>query len=477
MINDIKLTSAMRNSLLNHQQIKDLTATVEKRLATGKKVNDILDGPVEYFKAKGLYDKADSLLKRKDDIDQAISTLKATQHGLTSGRVIIEQVKGLAEEARTASAAQRTVLEAQANKLLGEYNNLITDTHKDGTNLLVEEGIVATLDGVGDQVFLPPTGDIAETTVSAWVRTTKSSSEQILFVGTVPAGEQLRITTGGVLRGPDSTYGSIVINDGQWHHVAMTFDNATTPGSPEVRLYVDGVLDGQKSINPALATANVSWFARNSSVNYEGSVSDATVHTRAFSDAEVLNLKNGAIPALNLHGHWPFDDGAGTTVNDVSGNGNHGTIQNASIPSPFWDEVGAPGINNASEDLDVAFSDDSIHTIESVDIRTRSLGISTIDFSSTGLDATISSFDAALNRIDTTAASFATDFALLQTRLELTEDLINTHEEAGDKLTLADLEEESANRLALETREQLSIFSMTNSHQSIQNLIDILFGG
>ncbi len=491
MINDIKLTSAMRNSLLNHQQIKDLTATVEKRLATGKKVNDILDGPVEYFKAKGLYDKADSLLKRKDDIDQAISTLKATQHGLTSGRAIIEQVKGLAEEARNASAAQRTILEAQANKLLGEYNNLIADTHMNGTNLLVEEDFVATFDGVNDHINVGDIGhSLTDLSNFTWVQTTDTSSymtghyeqggnQRGFYLGLTASGELNVLISGDGTYGTSKNYETTVpINDGNWHHVGFTWDNG------DLRLYVDGaeaavVMNDDDPItsmhNP---TVDMTIGAlKPGGPFFEGSMSNTGLWNEALTPSEVATLyTSGAIPGSSLEGYWPLDEGNGTTAYDSSGNGNDGTIQNANL-SDFWANTDAPTAGEYAEDLIVDFSDNTTHTIHSVDMRTFSLGIVGVDFSSAGLDATLDGLDAALNRIDSTAASFATDFALLQTRLEFTEDLINTHEEAGDKLTLADLEEESANRLALETREQLSIFSMTNSNRSIQNLIDILFGG
>ncbi len=456
MINDIKLTSAMRNSLLNHQQIKDLTATVEKRLATGKKVNDILDGPVEYFKAKGLYDKADGLLKRKDDIDQAISTLKATQHGITNGRMIIEQVKGLAEEARNASAAQRIILEAQANKLLGEYNNLIHDTHKDGVNLL-EESPVATFDGVDDRLVAPygvPAGN--DFTFRTSMNPDGDTSRQTLLSPIDSTARfDLYISNGDIslLINGSTVTANNVIDVNNYQDITMTYSGGVATVS------VNGVQVISIPAAGSPTTGSGFWVgarATGGSNSFGGMMDGASM------------TSGGAILF-----DYPLIEGSGTIAYDNSGNGNDGTLGNIT-PADFW-------ANSFDEDfahnLNVDFSDDTSHLIDGVNLRSSGIGLSFLDFSSLGVDTTIDRIDAALSRMDSTAASFATDFALLQTRLEFTEDLINTHEEAGDKLTLADLEEESANRLALETREQLSLFSMTNSHQSVQNLIDILFGG
>ncbi len=460
MINDIKLTSAMKNSLLNHQQIKDLTATVEKRLATGKKVNDILDGPVEYFKAKGLYDKADGLLRRKDDIDQAISTLKATQHGITNGRMIIEQVKGLAEEARTASAAQRAILAMQANKLLAEYDDLIYDTNKDGVNLLINESLYVNFDNSGTDYYLLNNSFRVDTMSYAQFEVVEySDAGQSAIIGNYNGSDNYWIGLNGnepVFRwasGP--AFAPTGLNLTTLSNFTLRFDvvgpnvTATITASDGTQLYQDTQAHGG---------------LQNTVADMFGGTAQFTSVARAF---------NGVLSEIDIDGDvWEMNP-LPTTLTSSNGN-----TANQISPNPADMIYNGNATSDFATSLNIELSDDTSHTIDSVDIRTQQIGLFGYTFSSTGaIEQSIADLDAALNRIDTTAASFATDFALLQTRLELTEDLINTHEEAGDKLTLADLEEESANRLALETREQLSIFSMTNSNRSIQNLIDILFGG
>ena len=63
----------------------------------------------------------------------------------------------------------------------------------------------------------------------------------------------------------------------------------------------------------------------------------------------------------------------------------------------------------------------------------------------------------------------------LQTRLDFTEDLTNTLESGVAKLTEADLTEEAANRLAVDTRQQIGINSLSLASQS-QTAILGLFG-
>ena len=73
------------------------------------------------------------------------------------------------------------------------------------------------------------------------------------------------------------------------------------------------------------------------------------------------------------------------------------------------------------------------------------------------------------------AATLGSNATVLQTRLNFTEDLVNTLEGGAGKLTLADLNEESANLLALQTRQQLGINSLSLAAQSERSIL-ALFG-
>ncbi|MHC8509130.1 MAG: flagellin [Rhodospirillales bacterium] len=61
--------------------------------------------------------------------------------------------------------------------------------------------------------------------------------------------------------------------------------------------------------------------------------------------------------------------------------------------------------------------------------------------------------------------------ALLQTRLRFTTDYVNTLEAGAGKLTLADINEEGANLLALQTRQQLGISALAFAGQAEQSIL------
>jgi flagellin-like hook-associated protein FlgL len=86
----------------------------------------------------------------------------------------------------------------------------------------------------------------------------------------------------------------------------------------------------------------------------------------------------------------------------------------------------------------------------------------TIDFGGTNYTAELSdiisqleAFDAALK---SQSESLSTNLAIITTREEFTNEFINTLNEGADKLTLADLNEEGANLLALQTANALAPF-------------------
>ena len=63
--------------------------------------------------------------------------------------------------------------------------------------------------------------------------------------------------------------------------------------------------------------------------------------------------------------------------------------------------------------------------------------------------------------------------SVLSTRKDFAENLINVLTEGADKLTLADMNEESANMLALQTRQQLAINSLSLASQASQSILKL----
>lgn len=143
------------------------------------------------------------------------------------------------------------------------------------------------------------------------------------------------------------------------------------------------------------------------------------------------------------------------------------------------------GINllQASPDnLDVVFNEDNTSnlTITGLDATTASTGINiAVAANNFGLNANIdtalTAISSALTTLRGNAATLGSNATILKTRLNFTENLTNTLESGAGKLTLADLNEESANLLALQTRQQLGLNSLALAAQSERAILS-LFG-
>lgn len=91
----------------------------------------------------------------------------------------------------------------------------------------------------------------------------------------------------------------------------------------------------------------------------------------------------------------------------------------------------------------------------------------------TEFNSRITNLDSALTTLRSRAQVLGSNVALLQTRLNFTNAYVNTLTAGAGKLTLADLNEEGANLLALQTRQQLGIQSLAFAGQAEQTILTL----
>jgi len=130
-----------------------------------------------------------------------------------------------------------------------------------------------------------------------------------------------------------------------------------------------------------------------------------------------------------------------------------------------------------SDDLSVQFNEDgtSSLTISGVDFDASGLGLSaaaTDAFqSNTSIDTTLTQLDTAIATLRTQASTFGSNLSVVEVRQDFTKELINVLETGAAGLTLADTNEEGANLLSLQTRQQLSTVSLSLATQADQNVL------
>ena len=153
------------------------------------------------------------------------------------------------------------------------------------------------------------------------------------------------------------------------------------------------------------------------------------------------------------------------------------------------DQLAADSGFNGINLLDSGSSSDLTVTLN--ETGTSSVTVAAVDFSAAGglainnavnnwggvadIAAASTDLTAALTTLRSQAQSFGSNLSTVQIRQEFTKAMINTLQSGADGLTLADANEEGANLLALQTRQQLSTTALSLASQASQAVLR-LFG-
>ena len=130
------------------------------------------------------------------------------------------------------------------------------------------------------------------------------------------------------------------------------------------------------------------------------------------------------------------------------------------IEATNTDDIAALVAKGDLVETDYKLSDDKSQAIE-------------VTISKDKINTSITEVEDAVSKLRNMASVFGNNYSIVENREEFTENLINVLEEGADKLTLADMNEESANMLALQTRQQLAINSLSLASQAAQSVLSL----
>nr|WP_306268218.1 flagellin [Pararhizobium sp. IMCC3301] len=250
-----------------------------------------------------------------------------------------------------------------------------------------------------------------------------------------------------------------------------------TIGSGSTQSIVFGTGIGEVSTLAELDTALGALTDVTASVDSSGNLS-LTAASAAASDSIVV----GGTSDSSLLGTTD-----GTTAATVTG----GTNRRESLENDFNEllvqidqlknDAGFNGKNLLDgDDLKVIFNEDgsSSMTIGGVSFDSAGLGLSAVATGAfdadSAIEATLASLDTATSTLRTQASKFGSNLSVVETRENFTKETINTLETGAANLTLADLNEEGANLLSLQTRQSLSSTALSLASQADQNVLRLL---
>jgi flagellin-like hook-associated protein FlgL len=427
-MSDVVLSKGIRSNLLSLQNASALQERAQTRLSTGRKVNTALDDPLNYFQSQSLGTTGKDLNRLLDNMGLGIETLKKTDAALVGMTRLIEQMQAGLRNALNSNATNAK-LASGMNTVTKRALDYITNPNLLGTATPpgpVNAGDVLTV------TFTVPSNPVVgatniAVTMGATLPAVDTAQELVNAINTAPANNNL--TTG-------ERYVNASIDAGG-------------------RIIIDNTTMGTLRMQWTPATANTtdlnSLFG-----TFEPPVAGST------------SLDTGTMTAAINPTRAKFAEQYNDMLTQLTN---------------FAKDAGYNGTNLLyGQTLDMIFNPDASTRmlIRGVVFDYAGLGLAVNDTrrnmqSDTEIYAGLSKLDAAIKQIRAQQATFAANNTVAVTRQDFTKDAIKTLKDGADNLVVADLNEEGANLLALQTRQQLSTQALSLASQSEQAVLR-LFG-
>ncbi len=414
---DISLTASMRTNLLSLQNTQSLMDTTQERLSTGLKVNSAIDNASSYYTAQSLNNRASDLSALLDSMGQGIQTIQAANEGIEAITEFVEQAKAIANSAR--DAASKTDVKT-LNAKFSDLTTPQTPKTSAATALTLEIKKVN-----GDKVEALGSSDEHDKAVTAAL--TKLNAK----------------LAAGVLGGKDAAAFKTAVDAAMKEFTGTVLEDVM-----EFSISADGKVSLTAKAGYQIAAKGAGEFAgqgdkaADTGLAGDTATSTVNVNTDRQKYAEQFNEIMRQIDKLAK-------------------------------------DSGYKGINLLQMNtLTVIFNEDRSSQIEvkGVDASSTGLKISNpVDSWQTDEDInkSITEAENAISELRIMASDYGNYYSIVQNRQDFTKNLINVLTEGADNLTLADMNEESANMLALQTRQQLAINSLSLASQAAQGVLQL----
>jgi flagellin len=493
-MSDVTLSAGVRQNLLSLQKTAELMSLTQNRLATGKKVNSALDNPSNFFTSVALQARASDLSSLLDAMSSGIKVLETTDNGLKAITRTVESMQSTVRQARQDKSESIT---AGAQSFTGTNTSTATNNQMSfdlGGGVSVAVGTYTSINAT-------------VTTLTSDVGTYNTDLSAVAFsIDDGTGADAITFQAGSVtlaakvadINADLAAAGSTVIASVDAGRIKLTNSSGldiTVAGAAAATLGFSTLAstNGTPAVSQALTVTELA-AAINANSALAGRV-------RASIDANNdLRIENLTTSAMTITGATSTDVTGDVANSYLLAAGTVATTSNVrqTLQNQFDDlkaEVGRladdasfNGINLlAGDKLKLTFNETGTSFIEiqgkNADgtpfgaVTAITLGLDgTYDFSDdTDLDSLLTAIGAALGTLRTQASQYGTNLTSVQNRQDFTKAMINTLQTGADNLVLADVNEEGANMLALQTRQQLSSTALSLSSQADQAVLR-LFG-
>ena len=214
-------------------------------------------------------------------------------------------------------------------------------------------------------------------------------------------------------------------------------------------------------------------------------------NVKASNDNGKLRIQNLSTQELTVQGANGSGDITGNTAVESKIEGN---TRRSDLSSQFnelrdqldklSDDASFNGINLLRGDkLKITFNETGTSSIDIQSKNGESIDAAKFDLSNlaakdldsdTNIDALTDKVKNALNNVRSQASAFGSNLSIVQNRQDFTKSMINTLETGAGNLTLADMNQEAANMMALQTRQSLAQSTLSMANQADQGVLQLL---
>jgi flagellin len=471
---DVSLSKAVRSNLLSLQSTAASMAKTQNRLATGLKVNSALDNPTNFFTASALNSRAGDMSNLLDSMSNGIKTIEAADNGLSSITKTVESMQSTLRQARQDKSFKTqsvTVDSAVTSGSIGFSGGSVGSTAVNvnlATSVSETSATVTTI-AAGNNGKQLKVSDGTKTTADITLATGDTTDTIVTKINAAATTAGSSITAsndGGKLKLTSSTGGTITVSEG-----------TTSGGAAAVGSFAAGT--GTAKTTDQLV----------SEINDNSSLSGKI---RASNDNGKLRIENQSTSDLTVDGVSAagVTDGTSTGKSTIGGNDVRKNLAKQFNDlrdqlDKFSDDASYNGINLLRGDkLKLTFNETGTSTIDiqakDVDgnassVNNDTLGIASVNASDldsdTSIDSKLSTLSDALGSLRSQSSTFGSNLSIVQNRTDFTKNMVNTLQTGAANLTLADTNEEAANLLALQTRQQLSSSALSMASQSDQAVL------
>ncbi|HKS60511.1 MAG TPA: flagellin [Xanthobacteraceae bacterium] len=480
-MSDIVLSAGVRQNLLSLQKTADQMSITQNRLATGKKVNTALDNPTNFFTSSALQSRAGDFSALLDSMSIGIKTLEAADNGITAITNTIESMQSTLRQARQDRSFQTKSYTIDPTAIgTASLKNISFSGGAVGAipvNVALNTASVAATPGSSTSGTIPATYTGGTLTINGTNVTIANDSNAATIKSAIDAAGIAGITT--------SVSGSTITISNANGNVDFTGSTGallTSLGLSTSTNYAPAVTGAVKTVDQLVAA-----------INTNSSLIGKVTASNDGGKLRIQNLSTTDLTVGGVSGTTNTLDGSASTDsvngNDVRANLVKQFNELKDQLDKLSDDASFNGINLLRGDkLKITFNENGTSTlvIQAKDINgnptsisAANLGVSSLVASDVdsddNIDTLLNGLTDGLGTLRSHASNFGSSLSIVQNRQDFTKAMINTLQTGADNLVLADTNEEAANMLALQTRQQLSQTALSLASQADQAVLR-LFG-